>query len=246
MERGYQKAFFTHSEAVRDSLSRRRKAEKIAWVLENFAALELRHSICVDVGCSSGIVASTLSSRFAGVVGLDYDSIALQTIPSETRRTVLFVHGDAMMLPFADQSVTVVICAQVYEHVPDAQTLFDEIHRILRPGGVVFFSGPNWLFPVEPHYFLPFLHWLPGRWANSYLRIVGKGDVYYERSYSYWRLRRMLNKFHIKDVTLEVLRLQADRRGGGARLLNVLPSAFLKVFLPAFPNFNWLLTNDPE
>lgn len=241
MTRGYQKAFYAHSKAVRDPLSRKKQAEKIAWVLEHFVATELSPTECVDIGCSSGIILSTLLSKFDRAIGLDYDSMALHTISREARKKALFIHGDAMNLPFADASCAVVICAQVYEHVPNAQTLFDELYRILRPGGVVFFSGPNWLFPIEPHYFLPFLHWFPERWANAYLRLAGKGQYYYERSFSYWRLRRMLNKFQIEDVTLEVLRFQSRQARGWHTLVTSLPQRFLKWLLPVFPNFNWLL-----
>ncbi len=63
--------------------------------------------------------------------------------------------------PLEDESCDLVICAQVYEHVPDDRRLAEEVYRVLKPGGVVFFSGPNWLFPIEGHYHLPFLHWLP-------------------------------------------------------------------------------------
>lgn len=241
MRRGYQKAFYLHSEAVRDPLSRKRQAEKIAWVLQTLAYLDIERVTCVDIGCSSGIIVSMLAPKFDRVVGLDYDIIALRTISPEIRRSVLFIHGDAMTLPFADNSCAVVICAQVYEHVPNAQTLFDELYRILHPEGVIFFSGPNWLFPIEPHYFLPFLHWLPERLASGYLRLTGKGPHYYERSYSYWKLHRMLGNFYIQDVTLDVLRYQGQRRQGLCCLLKGIPSIFLKWLLPAFPNFNWLL-----
>jgi SAM-dependent methyltransferase len=149
-----------------------------------------------------------------------------------------------MALPLADESVAFVVCAQVYEHVPSDVQLFAEIHRVLRPDGIVFFSGPNWLFPVEPHYFLPFLHWLPRPWADAYLRMTGKGNHFYERSRHIWGLRRVLRRFRIRDVTVEVLQ-QFHLQGASnplARCLSRVPAAAWRILVPLFPNFNWLLT----
>ena len=147
-----------------------------------------------------------------------------------------------MALPLADASVEVVLCAQVYEHVPDDERLAEEIYRVLAPGGVVFFSGPNWLFPVELHYNLPFVHWLPSRLADAVLRILRHREHYYERSRSMWGLRRLWQRFDIQDVTLEVLdsQLAANTRSA-VRLGRRLPRWAWRWILPLFPNFNWLL-----
>lgn len=45
-------------------------------------------------------------------------------------------------LPFPTASFDVVCVFEVLEHVDDDQTLMDEIARVLRPGGVMFFSCP--------------------------------------------------------------------------------------------------------
>ena len=152
-----------------------------------------------------------------------------------------------MCLPFGDNMVDVVICAQVYEHVPDDKLLFEEIYRVLTPGGLVFFSGPNWLFPIEPHYFLPFLHWLPGRLADIYLRLTGQGDHYYERSRHMWGLRRLLHRFVIHDITLEVLQHFYPPEIRGLKwIVRNIPTVVWKLLLPLFPNFNWILYKSEE
>lgn len=147
-----------------------------------------------------------------------------------------------MVLPIPDASIDVVVCAQVYEHVPDAQQLFAEIYRVLKPGGAVVFSGPNWLFPVEPHYFLPLLHWLPPTYANRYLQWTGLGDAYYERSVDWWRLRWWLRQFEIVDLTPDLMRtdyLVANRRMRA--VTDRVPPALWRWLGPLLPNFNWLL-----
>ena len=254
MGQDYQAGFYSISERVRNSASRQRKAEKIIQALVRYAQHPLSSALCVDIGCSSGIITSTIASLFGTVLGLDYDEVALRATDSSACARVHFVRADAMCLPLGDNMVDVIICAQVYEHVPDDELLFQEIYRVLTPGGVVFFSGPNWLFPIEPHYFLPFLHWLPRRLANTYLRLAGQGDHYYERSRHLWGLRRLMHRFLIRDITLEVLQnfwlpelhglewiIYLPELRGLKWIIRNMPMAVWKILLPVFPNFNWIL-----
>jgi SAM-dependent methyltransferase len=173
---------------------------------------------------------------------VDYDRVALRAASPTARGRVAFVRSDALRLPIGAQSIDAIICAQVYEHVPDAARLFEEINRVLRPGGLVFFSGPNWLFPVEPHYLLPFLHWLPGRLADAYLRLTRRGDHYYERLYPLWKLRRLAHQFNVQDITVQVFRQYHLPENRGLRwIVRNVPNAAWKLLLPLAPNFNWLL-----
>jgi SAM-dependent methyltransferase len=222
---------------------RLRKAAKIEAILLKYAGDQLRQSVCLDIGCSSGIVTCALAPLFDRIIGLDYDEIVLQNTQANTGCAASFIRGDAMSLPFPAGSLGVVVCAQVYEHVPDDRRLAAEIERVLKPGGVVFFSGPNWLFPLEPHYHLPFLHWLPGRLADACLRLLHRGDHYYERSRHLWGLRRLWGLFIIKDATLDVLALDLNSQDGGkcGRWLRGVPGWVWRALLPVFPNFNWVL-----
>lgn len=209
--RGYQENFYGLYEKFQDQENRRGKAEKISYVLSNYSGLPLQDFTCLDLGCSNGLITLEIAPLFSHVVGLDYDGQAVLMTPVEKRQEILFIHGDAMRLPFPDQSFEAVICSQVYEHVPSDLRLFVEIERILKPGGVVFFSGPNKVFPVEPHYYLPFLHWLPERWADGYLRLLRKGTHFYERSRTPWNLRKVFARYHIKDVSIPVMRLYESK-----------------------------------
>jgi SAM-dependent methyltransferase len=240
--RGYQPDFFTLSESVRDPEKRHRKADKIRWVLTEVGPHPLHSMTCLDVGCSSGLMTGVFAPLFARTIGLDYDAVALDTVDAHVQLAVDFLRGDAMQLPIPDASIDVIVCAQVYEHVPDAQRLFAEIYRVLKPGGAVVFSGPNWLFPIEPHYFLPFLHWLPSTYANRTLQWTGQGQAYYERSADWWRLRWWLRQFEIEDLTPALMR--TDYLVTNPRLSTLtarVPLPFWRWLGPLLPNFNWLL-----
>jgi SAM-dependent methyltransferase len=241
-DRGYQPNFYTLSQRVRDLARRRRKAEKIKWIIESYARHLPSEGTCLDVGCSAGAMTVVVAPLFGHTIGLEYDEAALVAVEPAYRTQMDFMRGDAMSLPFADNSVDAVICAQVYEHVPDDAQLFREIHRVLVPGGMVFFSGPNWLFPIEPHYFLPFLHWLPPKAAARYLWLAGMGNAYYERSRSLWGLRRVTSAFEVDDISRAVLQKHVlAEHPWLARWVEELPDSLWRVLLPWLPNFNWLL-----
>ena len=51
--------------------------------------------------------------------------------------------GNALKLPFADNSLDRVICSEVLEHIPDYYAALDEITRVLKPGGLLAVSVPR-------------------------------------------------------------------------------------------------------
>ena len=245
-ERGYQPGFYAHSEGVRNEDRRLRKAAKIRLALQNLG-LSAGEGFCLDVGSSSGIMTARIAPLFGYTVGLDYDVTALAAIAPEDRAAVDYVRGDAMGLPFGDACVDIVICAQVYEHVPNDVQLFAEIYRVLKPGGVVFFSGPNWLFPIELHYNLPFLHWLPQTWANALLKALGADDQYYEKSRHMWGLRQLMRRFEVYDATLDLMQSETLIATPWLRqAAGWLPRPLWALLYPWLPNFNWILRKPPR
>lgn len=53
--------------------------------------------------------------------------------------------GDATRLPFPDETFDHVIASEVLEHVPNDQGALDELHRVLKPGGVLAVTVPAFL-----------------------------------------------------------------------------------------------------
>lgn len=240
-ERGYQANFYRDHPGIQDIPRRQRKAKKIQYLLKKIRSPRLEQSCCLDIGCSSAIVTKALAPMFQSIIGIEFDHQALAQSPIQPpfKDNILLINGDAMALPFADHSFDVILCAQVYEHVPDDTQLAAEMYRVLRPGGAVFFSGPNQSFPFEFHYHLPFLHWLPRKLANQVLQKLGKGDYFYERFRTQKGLKQLFSKFAIEDITTDVIlfSLKMDENKWPAKLVRLL----LRPFLWAAPNFNWLL-----
>jgi SAM-dependent methyltransferase len=69
----------------------------------------------------------------------------------------------------------------VIEHVGPRPIQMDhlrEIHRVLRPSGLLYLAAPNKWTVMEPHFRLPFLSWLPHPMADRYVRMAGRGSHY--------------------------------------------------------------------
>jgi len=214
-------------------------------VLSRCLGGRLRDAQVLNVGCSAGLIDEALSSSVGAVTGIDIDAAAISSaiargLPSNVQLLV----GDAMALPFENASFDVVICSQVYEHVPDVQRLMAEVHRVLRPGGVCYFAATNRWAVVEMHHGLPFLSWLPPALADRYMRLAGKGDRYYERHFGFAELRALVSAFEVRDFTGMILddpaAFQADYLFRGKLKLWVA-RFFFRFARPMFPGYIWVL-----
>ncbi len=220
-------------EAVYGRAERETKARKILAVLTDFLSAPLDQLRVLDLGCSSGIITNFLGRHFGTVTGSDIDREAL-TFAARTKAlnagfTVLLM---PLELPFRGESFDVVICAHVYEHVPDSGRLMNEIYRVLKKEGVCFFAAGNRLRLVEPHYGLPMLSVLPRALADSYLRLSGLGKRYQEKHLTYWKLKQLVSRFRLIDYTLKIIRDPEKIRRHGPLRPGISKTEAGPLFLP--------------
>lgn len=87
----------------------------------------------------SGIpVGNIVLNLGSGVTVVRSDVVNIDFYPFQN---VDFV-ADIANLPISDSSVDGIICEQVLEHIPDPEAVVREIHRILKPGGIVYIVVP--------------------------------------------------------------------------------------------------------
>lgn len=202
MGREYQYEFSNKGTAMFDSTGRQRKAKTMVSVLSEHLEVPLKNLSVLNVGGSAGIIDEYLSRYFNHVTGIDIDKKAICYAKENFKKhNLVFEIGDAMQMNYDDNSFDIVICSQVYEHVPDAKTLMEEIFRVLKPKGIVYFAAGNRLMFNEPHYNLPLLSVIPRPLSHLYVKLSGKGEFYYEKHFTYWGLRKLVDRFIVTDFT---------------------------------------------
>lgn len=227
-----------------EKANRRKKAAKIWKVLGSILSRPASELSLLDVGCSAGIISGYLADHFGQVIGIDLDSVGL-SLARDQESLASFAHASSDAIPFIDDLFDVVLCAQVYEHVADQKSLASEIYRVLKPGGLVFFSGPNKFSLIEPHYGLPFLSWLPRSQASIYLRITRRGSYYEETPLSLPGLRHLWRSFSIEDLTVPMIKeptqFNIEDEMGALKFTSFLPGWLIQSLVYFFPNYNWIL-----
>jgi len=91
----------------------------------------------LDIGCGTGRIFQDLSHA----VGLD---IELKRLRYLRRRGHTLVRASLNALPFKDASFRTVICSEVIEHVPKESLKLAEFYRVLKPGGTLVLSTPDY------------------------------------------------------------------------------------------------------
>jgi sarcosine/dimethylglycine N-methyltransferase len=106
----------------------------------------------LDVGCGCGNFLIHLARRFGcSGEGLDLSEerirFAQKQIAGDGRLDIEFRHGSATQMPYAPGSFSHVVSQDALCLVPDKPRSHAEVHRVLRPGGVLAFS--DFLQPRE-------------------------------------------------------------------------------------------------
>ncbi len=88
--------------------------------------------------------------------------VLINKMPQQVLPNMVSVVGDARCLrQFRDGEFDIVFSNSVIEHLGsfDSQKMMaDEIRRV---GKRYYVQTPSFWFPIEPHYMLPLIHWLP-------------------------------------------------------------------------------------
>lgn len=142
------KEFYQSSERYRDDLITHDES-----FLEPFIILVQRYieknSTILDLGCGTGLSTRLLDEQGYSAIGLDLSPLFLQVEKRSNPSTNLLV-GDALDLPFPDQSFDAVVAFEFIEHVPNVPALLDEMLRVLKKGGHIVIHSPNLLSPYLP------------------------------------------------------------------------------------------------
>ncbi len=103
------------------------------------------HEKLLDVGCGEGYYTTALAQEAGQAVGLDmsYSVLELLTrLKTFHPEQLSGANSDVEKLPLASESFDKALCSHVLEHVLDDRAVLNEIHRVLKPGGVAVLGVP--------------------------------------------------------------------------------------------------------
>ena len=184
------------------------KAKRTIKILKNYKKTD---SLLLDVGCSTGLTLGYIAQKFKNSIGYDIDNKAIEVARKRFKKMGLrtkFILGDGNKIPLKDNSVDIVTMLEVFEHINQPLALLSEVDRVLKPDGILHITTANKLWPIEPHFHLPFLSYLPQNLADIYVRKIGKGKNYHDINLpTYGQFQKTVGQyFRISDITLEVIR----------------------------------------
>jgi SAM-dependent methyltransferase len=127
----------------------------------------------LDFGCADGgYDAEMLAHGLEAVTGVDVEEPRIADAKRRNLPNAQYTKFDGLTLPFEDETFDGTFMNEVFEHVIDERRALAEIHRVLKPGGVLVLISPNRWFPIEGHYITlgskeigpaPLIPWLPER-----------------------------------------------------------------------------------
>lgn len=117
---------------------------RVNWIDEH---ISLAGKKVLDVGCGGGILSEAMARRGAQVTGID-----MGEAPLSVARLHLLESGQEVdyrqitaesLAEESPEAFDVVTCLEMLEHVPDPASVIRACHRMVKPGGQVFFSTIN-------------------------------------------------------------------------------------------------------
>ncbi len=98
----------------------------------------------LDLGCGQGHITAKILEAFpaAEVSALDY-SISAIDYAARTFPGIDFIVGNAYHLPYSPGYFDVVVCNNIWEHVPDPLALLRAISKVVKKGGHLVISTPS-------------------------------------------------------------------------------------------------------
>jgi 2-polyprenyl-3-methyl-5-hydroxy-6-metoxy-1,4-benzoquinol methylase len=233
--------------AIEQRLTRYR-GTSLAVLLDELVGLAGKRLL--DVGSGWGELLLACIEHGADAVALEPDEaevhiseLLLQSYGLDHRVTV----GAGERLPFTDGSFDVVTCQQVLEHVADIDATVSEMVRVTRPGGSIFVSTPNYLFPYEGHYRMKWFPMTPKTVGRFVLIHRGRDPTFLIEHVNYthyFQLQRVWRRhgLEVRNITAELV-----ARGDHPSAIYRRPWVrFMLARLRLYPNISWLLTKPSE
>lgn len=162
-----------------------------------------KDSFCIDIGTGIGNNLSTLLRYYDQIAAVDVSENALKVLRekySKHLNQIAIKKMDAEHLDYPPASFDLVVCTEMLEHCLRPQDVLSECIRILKPGGYIVISGPNYFNP------------------SGVVKII-RENIYPRKTWDAWGnhdigIENFLTSFQIKKWAVELRLNIINDRGG--------------------------------
>lgn len=177
----------------------------------------------LDAGAGRGPYTKIAQNKYGKIYCFEYDqnelTKAVQNLENDPQIT--FKQVDITDIPLENNSIDVVVCSEVLEHIPDYNKAMSEIYRVTKLGGKVLFSMPNY------HSMLYGLSRLKHRKIIKQLDETKNKDATWEQRRHYY-----FNYKNIENIATKAGFTIIERQG--VHVLRI-PSKLRKILMAHFP-----------
>ena len=131
---------YDHKEKYLDSFENNKLIEKLG---------DISGKKILDAGAGTGRATIRLASLGADVTALDASGEMLKVLKNKTKKNIETVVGDAENMPFASETFDIVVAVFLIVHFNNPKYFFEEVYRVLKPGGILLVSNINQRKPPE-------------------------------------------------------------------------------------------------
>lgn len=119
-------------------------------LLTHLECVRLAPAVILDLGAGTGYISALLKKRYpyADIIALDFVEAMLSQNADKNRVSLC---ADAAHLPFRDASIDLIVSGLMLPWCENAEAIFMQVQRVLKPGGLFLFStfGPDTLGEVR-------------------------------------------------------------------------------------------------
>ena len=104
--------------------------------------------LILDVGCGNVRDVIVFANNSTKCVGVDFSSGMIKEGKKDVNKIGLknidLIVGSGTNLPFKDETFDKISCSETIEHIPNYEDAIAEMNRVLKRGGVLTLTTPNW------------------------------------------------------------------------------------------------------